>query len=112
MVLFLLQEVSHKLCLLGYHRGEVEEFQSYPWHKMNEDIEASLNRVIVSTSLNEELSIVPELLELEKVHQRPNFFMILSQLLIIEDRNDLNDIPLDALHYDGNLPFLLLECVQ
>ena len=38
--------------------------------------------------------------------------MILSQLLIIEDRNDLNDIPLDALHYDGNLPFLLLESVQ
>jgi hypothetical protein len=79
---------------------------------MNEDVESSLNRIIVPTSLYEELSIVPELLELEKVHQRPNFFMILCQLLIIEDRNDLNDVPLDALHNDGNLPFLLLKSVH
>ena len=78
---------------------------------MNEDIETSLDRVIVATSLYEE-SIVPKLLELEKIHQRPNFFMILSQLLAIEDRNDLYYVPLDALHYDWNLLFLLLESVQ
>jgi len=72
---------------------------------VNEDVETSLDRVIVATSLYEE-SIVPKLLELEKVHQRPNFFMILSQLLVIEDRNDLDNVPLDAFHYDGNLLFL------
>ena len=111
VVLFFLQKVTHKLCLVWYYSGEVEEFQSYPWNKVNEDIETSLDRVIVASSLYEE-SIVPKLLELEKIHQRPNFFIILSQLLVIEDRNDLYYVPLDALHYDWNLLFLLLESVQ